>query len=116
MARTTNATDETTSVYDSGVVHDSTSDVPDEADTAARAEAGSIDGKRVRAIPYQNGSSVIVERADFAAHDIDQDTVKWNWLVDHFTVKVGTGHNQISEKAADFLTKAYPETFEYMGS
>lgn len=87
----------------------SPSEVPDEG---VRAAAPKIDGKRVRAIPYENGSTIEVTKADFANHQINHPKVVWDYRKDNMTVKVGDG---ISEEAAEFLTKNYPTSFEYMG-
>jgi len=108
MARETElvSTDDSTLVAD-GVV--------DTADVSPRAPAPDTSGKRVRAVPYQNGSTVIVDAKDFREYGIDHKQVKWDYRKDHFTVKVGTGDNQISQEAADFLTQNHKETFEYMG-
>jgi hypothetical protein len=86
--------------------------VEDERDTAPRAAAPDTSGKRIRAIPYQGGTEIVVRKEDFAGAGIDQDTVTWEMFKNNFTVKVGT---DISKEAADFLTENYKESFEYMG-
>lgn len=95
-----------------------TSDVVDAADTSPRGPAPDTSGRRVRAIPYQGGSTVVVNAQDFAAHNIDNGRVEFDFRIDHFTLPVGTGdsENLLTEAGAAFLTKKYPETFEYMDS
>lgn len=86
------------------------SELPDEG---VRAAGPKTDGKRIRAIPYENGSTIVVDKRDFASHGIDHPKVTWDYRKDNMTLKVGDG---ISEEAAEFLTKNYPTSFEYMGA
>jgi hypothetical protein len=85
--------------------------VVDALDTSPRAPQPDTSGKRVRAIPYQNGSTVIVDQADFRGLGIEHPQVKWDFRVNRFTVKVG---QEISLEAAEALTKNFKETFEYI--
>lgn len=85
------------------------SELPDEA---VRAPEPKLDGKRIRAIPYENGSTIRVNESDFKNHGIKHPTVTWDYRKDNFTLKVG---DAISQEAADFLTKNYPTSFEYLG-
>lgn len=93
----------------------------DEADVSPRAAVTPVSGKRVRAIPTvitKNGDSgtvVEVRKSDFLKHGIVQATVTFDALRDSFTVPVGNGENCLSKEAADFLTKNYPTSFEYIG-
>ena len=88
--------------------------VVDAADTSPRGPAPDTSGKRVRAVPYQKGSTVRVREATFAEHNISHPTVVWDYRKDNFTVAVGTNPGEISEKAANFLTTKFKETFEYL--
>lgn len=92
----------------------------DEADVSPRIDHD-FSGKRVRAIPAvitkngDRGTVVEVRRSDFFKHGIDHDTVVFDVLRDGFTVPIGTGTNCLSKEAAEFLTKNYPTSFEYIG-
>ena len=92
----------------------------DEADTAVKAEEKKVSGKRVRAIPAvitsngDHGTVVEVRASDFDAHGIKHDTVKFDQFRDNFTIAVGSGSAQISEEAAELLTKNWPMSFEYI--
>lgn len=92
-----------------------TGEVADAADTSPRGPAPDTSGRRVRAIPYQNGNRIKLSSADFKQRGgFDHPPVLWDQRVDNYTVAVGTGYNQISEQAAEFLTKNFKETFEYI--
>ena len=92
----------------------------DSADKAVRTEPD-LSGKRVRAIPAvitkngDRGTTVQVRAEDFQAKGIEHRTVTFDARTDNYTLPVGDGDGQISKKAADFLTKNYPYSFEYMG-
>jgi len=90
----------------------SVEEVVDVADTAPRAPAPDTSGVRVEAIPYQNCTTVVIRKVDFALGGIDHPDVEWDFRIDNFTVKVGDG---ISQEAADFLVNGYPEQFKYLG-
>lgn len=68
--------------------------------------------KRVRAIPFQNCTTVVIRESDFKLGDVDHKEVTWDFRVDDFTVVVGEG---ISKEAADYLTTSFPGDFEYVG-
>jgi len=91
----------------------------DTADVSPRAPEPELSGKRVRAIPAvitnsgDRGTTIEVRKSDFASKGIDHATVVFDSRKDHFTLPVGK--NGLSEEAADFLTKNYPTSFEYMG-
>jgi hypothetical protein len=92
----------------------------DEADVSPRADTA-VSGKRVRAIPAvitkngDRGTVVEINKSDFSRHGIEQNTVVFDSLRENFTVPVGSGENCLSSEAADFLTKNYPTSFEYIG-
>jgi hypothetical protein len=92
----------------------------DPADTAVPAKKTEFTGKRIRGIPAvitnsgDRGTTIEITRENFAAKGLDQDTVVFDIRNDRYTLVVGDESGQISEKAADFLTKNYPTSFEYM--
>jgi hypothetical protein len=87
------------------------SEVKDERDTSPRIKADTS-GERVRAIPAKGGTLVRVTKGDFARNEIDNPTVEFSFRKDNFTLPVGKG--QLSAEAANFLTKNFPESFEYI--
>lgn len=97
----------------------SPAEVADTADTSPRAPAADTSGRRVRAIPAvitksgDTASRVEVRRSDFANQGIDHAGVIFDFKKDRFTLPVGP--NGLSEQAAEFLTKNYPTSFEYLG-
>ena len=92
----------------------------DTADNTVKAEEKELSGKRVRAIPAvitkngDHGTTVEVRASDFLAKGIEHETVTFDARRDNYTLPVGDGEGQISEKAANFLTKNYPYSFEFM--
>lgn len=92
----------------------------DTADVSPRAPEPDTSGKRVRAIPAVitkttgNATTIEVRKSDFAAKGIDHPTVTFDERKDRFTLPVGKPGG-LSQEAADFLTKNYPTSFEYMG-
>ena len=90
-----------------------TAEVKDEADSARRAPEPDLSGKRLRAIPARGGTTVKVRRRDFSDHGIDHPDVEFDFRKDDFTVAVGEDGG-ISSEAADFLSKNYPTSFEYL--
>lgn len=91
----------------------SAAEVKDEADTSPRVVTNDLAGERVRAIPAKGGTTIVVNDKDFQDHGIDHPTVTWDFRNDFFTVGVGNGQ-PLSKEAADFLTKGYPLSFEYI--
>lgn len=86
--------------------------VVDVADTSPRHVA-SKSGKRVKAVPFGNATTVIVREEDFKqSGNIDHPDVEWDFRVDDFTVTVG---KEISTEAAEFLVKNYSDSFHYVG-
>jgi hypothetical protein len=86
-------------------------EVKDERDTTPRVRTDETSGKRVRAIPAKGGTVVRVTQGDFKSHGVNSPTVEFAFLKDNFTLPVG---GSLSKEAADFLTKQFPESFEYM--
>lgn len=95
-------------------------EVRDEKDTTPRAAPAEVSGKRVRAIPYQNASTVILNTVDFKTASqgkiSDHPQVVWDFRKDNFTVPVGGENPVLTEEAAEFLTKNYPTDFEYINN
>jgi hypothetical protein len=72
-------------------------------------------GKRVRAIPTHGGSTVSVSSAEFARVGVEgQSEVVWDFRKDDTTVKVGDKPGEITQAAADAITKLEPTRFEFM--
>lgn len=89
-----------------------TPEVVDTADTSPRQEAAK--GEKVRAIPFAHGTTVIIRAQDFkTAGNIEHPDVTWDFRVNDFCATVG---ENISKEAADFLTKNYPDSFQYVTS
>ena len=91
----------------------SPSEVKDDKDSTPRV-GGKLSGKRVRAVGYQNATTTKIRRVDFKTAsngEVDHPDVTWDFRTDDYTVPVG---DRLSQEAADFLTKNYPETFEYI--
>ena len=88
---------------------------PDDRDTVERAPGPDTSGKRVRAIPTHGGTAVTVSTADFEQVGVKgHPTVSWSFKKDNFTVPVGNDSGQISQAAADAITKHEPLRFEYL--
>lgn len=87
-------------------------DVVDAADISPR-QVSNTSGKRVKAIPFASGTTVVVREADFkSAGGFDHPEVTWDYRIDDFTVAVGPS---LTQEAADFLTSKYPDSFVYVG-
>jgi hypothetical protein len=92
----------------------------DEKDVSPRAAAVSFSGKTIRAIPTvitkggETGTTVEVRRSDFHNFGIDHDTITFDSFRTNYTLPVGE-EGGVSQEAADFLTKNFPTSFEYMG-
>jgi hypothetical protein len=67
--------------------------------------------KRVKAIPFQNCTTVIIRESDFQLGGVSHKEVAWDFRVEDFTVAVGEG---ISQEAADYLTSSFPDDFQYV--
>lgn len=66
--------------------------------------------KRIQAIPFSGGTTVIVRSKDFQnSCGINHDEVVWDYRIDNFCVKIGEG---ISDEAASFLAENYPNSFK----
>ena len=68
-------------------------------------------GKRIKAFPFAGGTTVIIRDVDFGAGNVEHPTVTWDYRIDDFTVEVGKG---ITEEAANFLVKTYPDSFKFV--
>lgn len=89
---------------------DTTTDVVDVADTAPRYTAPK--GKKIKAVPFSNATTVVVRAEDFKSAGIEHKDVTWDFRLDDFCVVVG---DVISKEAADFLVKNYSDSFHYVG-
>lgn len=68
--------------------------------------------KKIKAIPFSGGTTVIVRSIDFeTSGNIKHEDVTWDFRVDDFTVEVGS---QISEEAANFLVEKFPSSFKFV--
>lgn len=92
----------------------------DTADNSVKSDEKPLTGKRLRAIPAvitnsgDHASRVEVRASDFDAHGIKHDTVVFDRFKDNYTIAVGPGSAQISEEAANLLSKNWPTSFEYI--
>ena len=67
--------------------------------------------KRIKAIPFSGGTTVIVRAVDFANAGVEHPDVTWDYRIDNFTVAVGDG---ISAEAASVLVSKFPGSFEFV--
>lgn len=82
------------------------------ADTESAPAEVTSGGKRVKAVPFSGGTTIVVRSSDFdKAGNIDHPDVTWDYRVDGFTVEVGKG---ITAEAADFLVNNYPDSFRFV--
>lgn len=93
------------------------SEVTDTADTSPRA-VSNLKGRRLRAIPYAGGTTIVVSQADFRANGISHPTVTFDFRKDHFTLPVDPPKGQagVSKEAAEFLATNHPNQFEFMNA
>lgn len=89
-----------------------TPSVVDTSDVTPRQEVNT-GGKRIQAIPFSGGTTVVVRSIDFHnAGKIDHPDVTWDYRVDDFTVEVDKG---ITAEAANFLVDRFPASFRFIG-
>lgn len=82
-----------------------------EASVEAPVEvAKTVSVKRIKAIPFSGGTTVVVRAVDFANAGVEHSDVTWDYRIDNFTVAVGDG---ISAEAANLLVKKFPGSFEF---
>lgn len=93
----------------------------DSGDTAKKAEAPKLTGKRVRAIPAvitksgDTGTTIEIPEEAFRNNGVEHPAVKFDYRHDNFTLAVGNPEKgELSEEAAELLTKNWPTSFEYM--
>lgn len=88
-------------------------EVPVEAqvDSVAVESAKPTGVKRIKAIPFSNGTTVIVRAVDFSAAGVEHPDVKWDYRIDDFTVAVGDG---ITAEAANVLVSKFPDSFKFV--
>jgi len=68
-------------------------------------------GKRIKAIPFSGGTTVIIRKSDFEKTGVKHADVTWDYRIDDFTVVVGQG---ITEEAADALVNSFPDSFTFV--
>lgn len=100
----------------------SAAEVTDTADTSPRAEEKKLTGKRVRGIPAvltkagDRATSIELRPSDLEAAGGPKisKTLRWDSRVDNSTLAVGGDNNPLTDEVAEFLTKRYPTSYEYM--
>ena len=68
-------------------------------------------GKRIQAIPFSGGTTVVIRDIDFNAGGVEHPAVTWDYRINDFTVEVGKG---ITEQAANFLVQSFPDSFKFV--
>lgn len=67
--------------------------------------------KRIKAIPFSGGTTVIIRAADFSNVGVEHPDVTWDYRIDDFTVAIGDG---ISAEAANVLVNKFPDSFTFV--
>ena len=67
--------------------------------------------KRLKAIPFSGGTTVVVRDVDFSNAGVDHPTVTWDYRIDGFTVIVG---DKITDEAANILVNKFPDSFKFV--
>lgn len=100
----------------------SAEEVNDTADTSPRAEEPVLTGKRLRGIPAvitksgDTATTIEISPQDLAGvggPELKRKVV-FDGRIDSSTIAVGDEDGQIPESVADFLSKNYPTSFEYI--
>lgn len=100
----------------------------DPADTTVKIEPeiSEDDDKspRIRAIPYENGSTIRVSRKDFADNGVTYHDIEFDFRRNDMTLKVVEEEKEnefgvhdpevIHKDVADWLTRKFPTQFEYV--
>lgn len=79
-------------------------------DTAAPT-GPTIAKKKIKAIPFSNGTTVVIRAIDFENAGIKHPDVTWDYRIDNFTVSVG---DKITNEAANLLVSKFPESFAFV--
>jgi hypothetical protein len=85
-------------------------DAVDAVETAPVEETKSV-GKRIQAIPFSGGTTVVIRKSDFEKAGVEHASVTWDYRIDDFTVEVGKG---ITEEAANTLVNNFPDSFKFL--
>lgn len=99
-----------------------TDEVKDEADTSPRAAEPKLTGKRIRGIPAvitragDRSTTIEVRPSDLATAGGPklQRKIVFDGRIDSSTIEVGNEEGKVPTDVADFLTKKYPTSFEYI--
>lgn len=67
--------------------------------------------KRIKAIPFSGGTTVVVRDVDFSNAGVEHPSVKWDYRIDNFTVTVG---DKITAEAANLLVNKFPDSFKFV--
>jgi hypothetical protein len=100
----------------------SSDEVKDEADTSPRAAEPKLEGKRLRGIPAvitnagDRSTTIEIRPQDLvlAGGPEIQRKLVFDARIDRSTLQVGSEDGQVTEEVADFLSKTYPTSFEYL--
>lgn len=82
-----------------------------EAVDAAPVEEKKSVAKRIQAIPFSGGTTVVIRKSDFEKAGVEHADVTWDYRIDDFTVVVGQG---ITEEAANTLANNFPDSFKFL--
>lgn len=69
------------------------------------------DKKKIKAIPFSNGTTVVIRAVDFENAGVEHADVTWDYRIDDFTVTVG---DKITSEAANVLVTKFPESFVFV--
>jgi hypothetical protein len=101
---------------------DGSGNIVDPADVSPRAASPKLSGKRVRGIPAvitksgDRGTLIEVRPVDVSTAGGPElkHTLKFDTKREYGTLVVGDGNGQVPSDVAEFLTKNYPTSFEYV--
>ena len=85
--------------------------VVDTSDVTPRQEVNAT-GKRIQAVPFSGGTTIVVRSVDFENAGIEHPDVTWDYRTGDFTVEVGKA---ITAEAADLLVNKFPDSFRFVG-
>lgn len=89
------------------------SEVTDDRDVTPREAETSQEGEFLKASPARGATTLVIPSSDFYEYGgISHEPVTFDFRNNEMKVPIGTG--QLSEEAAEFLVKRYPDTFEYV--
>lgn len=90
------------------------SEVVDDRDISPREPKPDNAGKMfVKAYPAKGATTLLYPASDFSQYgDFSHPSVTFDFRINSLKVRVGGG--DLTEQAAEFLTKRYPNTFKYI--